>query len=85
MLILFSVYETNMVTLDLKEMGLRFAKARVEKNLAARRLSLMMGKNAGYIYDVEIGKVNISLLAFVELCNILEVDPKEFFGESVKN
>ena len=68
-----------MVSIDLKEMGARFAKARTVKNLSGRALGQMIDKSVGYMYQVENGNVNLSLSTFVELCNILELNPKDFF------
>jgi len=63
----------------LQDMGLRISKKRIEKNISQRQLSLAAGKEESYMNRVELGKVNVSILAFLEICKLLEIDPKDFF------
>ena len=64
---------------DLKKMGLRFAKAREDKNLSALNVSYTIGRSKNYMYDVENGRSNLGIKDFYEICQVLEIDPREFF------
>ena len=65
----------------LKKMGLIMAKKRMEKSgLSQRKLSEAIGKEFSYMNMVEQGHVNISIMAFMQICDVLELDPKEFFA-----
>ncbi len=62
--------KTNMTNI-----GLILKKIRQEKNISAYELSLRIGKVNDYMYKVEKGEVNISLLRFIEICQALDVEP----------
>ena len=64
---------------DLKNIGLLLQNIRKEKGISAYELSLRLGKVNDYIYKVEKGVFNISLMRFIEICEILDVKPSEFF------
>lgn len=65
--------------MNLKELGLKIAKIRAEKDISAYELSLRIGKDTSYFYKVEKGKVNISYTVLCDICKILEIEPKELF------
>lgn len=65
--------------MDLKELGLKLAKIRNAKGLSAYELSLRIGKDTSYLYKVESGKVNVSFTVLQEICNALEIDPRDLF------
>jgi transcriptional regulator with XRE-family HTH domain len=67
--------------MDLKEIGVRLAKKRIEKNLSAYALSLRIGKAPNYIHRVECGQTNISVKALLEICETLDIPPAELFAE----
>ena len=69
----------NFTEIDLRELGLKFAKRRIEKNIAAHALSRILGKNKNYISMVEAGKINVSIKSFMEICQALEIDPRDMF------
>jgi len=69
----------NIAELDLKEFGLKLAKKRIEKDMSAHAVSRLIGKNKNYIAMVEAGKINLSLKSFIEICQALEINPKDMF------
>ena len=64
---------------DLKNIGLLLQNIRKDKGISAYELSLRLGKVSDYIYKVEKGVFNISLMRFLEICEILEIEPAKFF------
>jgi len=62
---------------DLKALGLRISKLRESKGINASKMSLLLGKSRAYMCLVEAGKVNISLKALYDICQILGVQPKD--------
>jgi len=65
--------------LALKELGLKISRARIQRGIPATRLSDMIGKNPSYIQKVELGIVNVSYWALLEICECLEINPKNLF------
>jgi len=65
--------------MDKNEIILKLAQARVSKNLSQYELSLRIGKSQCYIHEVEKGKSNLTLEAFLDICKALEIDPKNLF------
>lgn len=61
----------------------RIAQLRYEKNISARDMSLSLGQSAGYINNIENKKSLPSMKMFLEICDYLEVTPKEFFSDEV--
>jgi len=59
--------------------GIKLAQLRMQKNLSAYELSLRIGKNHSYINRIECGKLNPSLKSILEICEMLEISPKELF------
>ena len=64
---------------DLDKMGMKFARARIARDLSANSVSYKLGKSRNYVNDVEKGRVNMPIKTFFELCQILNIDPREFF------
>ena len=58
----------------------RVAYFRNKRNLSARELSLMLGKNSSYISKLEANAFVISTPALYEILNVLQVSPQEFFA-----
>lgn len=71
--------EFSFKEIDLKEFGLKLAKQRIDRNISAHALSRIIGKNKNYMAMVESGKVNISMKSFLEICQVLEINPKDMF------
>ena len=67
------------INFDIKEVGEIIATARKEKQISGIKFSKMLGKSAGYMHMVENGLVNIPILTLIKICEILSIDPKEFF------
>lgn len=60
----------------------RLAALRVERGVSARDMSLSMGMAANYINSIENGENMPSMAMFLEICEFLDVTPKEFFNYS---
>lgn len=65
--------------MDKKEIILKLAQVRVSKNISQYELSLRIGKSQCYIHEVEKGKSNLTLEAFLLICQELGVNPKDLF------
>jgi transcriptional regulator with XRE-family HTH domain len=65
--------------MDKKSIILKLAQIRVAKCLSQYELSLRIGKSQCYIHEVEKGKSNLTLEAFLAICDALEVNPKDLF------
>ncbi len=57
----------------------RLSSIRAAKKLSAREMSLSLGQGAGYINNIENGNNLPSMSMFFEICEYLEITPKEFF------
>ena len=73
------------INLTLKDIGERIAYFRYEKNLSARELSFMIDKSGSYITRLEAGDINISVIALIEILNVLGVSAQRFFDSDYKN
>ena len=65
--------------MDKKEVILKLAQVRVSKNISQYELSLRIGKSQCYIHEVEKGKSNLTLEAFLLICQELGINPKDIF------
>jgi len=61
------------------EFGISLSKIRLAKNISAYELSLRIGKSPNYIHQIENGKINIGLKSILDICEALEIKPKELF------
>ncbi len=59
----------------------RLSELRREKGVSARKMSLALGQNAGYINHIEKKQVMPSLLTFFNICEYLDMTPGEFFRD----
>ena len=57
----------------------RLSSIRAAKGISAREMSLSLGQGAGYINNIENGKNHPSMSMFFEICEYLDISPKEFF------
>ena len=71
--------------MDEKGVALRLAQLRQQKNVSAREMSLAIGQNAGYINNIELGKVLPSLPGIFYICDYLGISEAEFFDLEIKN
>lgn len=65
--------------MQFEQFGINLAKIRQDANLSAYELSLRIGKNASYIHKVESGKINTNLKMILNICEVLQIEPKELF------
>lgn len=70
---------------DFEEFSKRISQLRLEKGVSAREMSLSLGQNESYINRIENGKSMPSLAQFFNLCDYLNITPKEFFDEDKQN
>lgn len=71
--------------MDEKDFSLRLAQLREKKGVSARDMSLSMGQNPGYIYNIESGKSKPSLSGIFFICEYLGITPSEFFDTNSSN
>ena len=64
-----------------QEFALRLAKLRVAKSVSARDMSLSLGQNPGYIYNIEAGRSKPSIEGLFCICDYLGITPCEFFDD----
>lgn len=67
--------------MDEKEFSMRLSKLREQKNVSARKMSIDMCLNPGYINNVETKHVLPSMSIFFQICEYLNISPKEFFDD----
>ena len=65
--------------------GRRVAQLRMKKGVSARDMSLSIGLSESYINKIENGIAFPSMQNFFYICEYLNITPKEFFDEGVKN
>ena len=58
----------------------RLAELRQRKGLSGREMSLALGQGAGYINNIENGYNLPSMMMFFEICEFLDVSPRDFFA-----
>lgn len=63
----------------------RLSQLRIEKGISAREMSLDLGQNESYINRIENGKSMPSFEQFFNLCDYLNITPKDFFNEEKQN
>lgn len=66
--------------MNLKELGLAFAKLRISRGISQQELSLCLGKNASYINKVENGKINISQKTLFAILEYFNISYKDFIN-----
>jgi transcriptional regulator with XRE-family HTH domain len=67
--------------MDTKQFGIRLAQKRAVKNISAYALSLAIGKSPNYIHKAETAKINISIKSLFEICEALQITPRELFSD----
>jgi transcriptional regulator with XRE-family HTH domain len=63
----------------------RLTQLRTKKNVSARDMSLSMGQSASYINGIENKNFLPSMSEFFYICEYLNVKPKEFFDDGIRN
>ena len=69
-----------MLSMELKDLGNNIAKSRMAKGLSAYELSQRIGRDRSYISQVEVGKINISIKTLLDICQVLEISPRDLFA-----
>lgn len=64
---------------------IRLNSLRTEKGISAIDMSLSLGKNPGYINNIENKKALPSMAMFFCICEFLKVSPRDFFDSSIQN
>jgi len=59
----------------------RLAALRMKKGVSARDMSLSIGQSANYINKIENKKAFPSMTIFFNICDYLDISPKEFFDQ----
>lgn len=57
----------------------RLIQLRTKKGVSARDMSLSIGQNQSYIYNIENGRALPSMSSFFYICEYLGITPAEFF------
>lgn len=76
-MIVFNNYEDFIAT--------RIQQLRIQKNISARKMSLAIGQNAGYITQIENKKNLPSMEGFLYICGYFNITPEEFFAVDNQN
>lgn len=66
------MYENNFIN--------RLAYLRMQKNVSARKMSLSIGQNEGYISKIENNYSYPTIQSFLHICEYLGITPMEFFN-----
>ena len=67
--------------MDEKTFSMRLSQLRTQKGVTARKMSLDIGQNEGYINNIESKRVFPSMAVFFVICEYLNIKPSEFFSE----
>lgn len=67
------------LNLNQKEIIERIGYFRAKKNISAYKLGMQLGHSKTYFYRVESGQIKLSLEAFLEILDILQITTTEFF------
>lgn len=62
----------------------RITELRIKKNVLEYKMSTDLGHSKGYIQSIASGRTLPSMTEFLYICDYLEVTPKLFFNEDVK-
>lgn len=68
--------------MEMKELIQRIGYFRNKLNLSARELSLRLGKHDGYINKLESKDFNLPTQMLLEIIEVLEITPAEFFADN---
>lgn len=71
--------------MDSKFIGERITELRLKKNVSEYQMSLDLGRNKTYIQSITSGRNLPKMSHFLEICEYLEVTPKEFFDDELHN
>ncbi|MGN0450697.1 MAG: helix-turn-helix domain-containing protein [Acutalibacteraceae bacterium] len=63
----------------------RLSELRINKDVSARDMSLLIGQSPSYINNIENGVNYPSMTVFFYICEYLDISPAEFFDTQSKN
>jgi len=63
----------------------RLIELRMDKNVSARGMSLDIGQSKGYIAQLERKASLPSMMVFFQICDYLNITPRDFFDEGIKH
>ena len=66
---------------NIKKIIERISYFRTKKNFSARKLSIAIGKSEPYIHSLENGGFDLSLKVLLDIFEVLEISPVEFFSD----
>lgn len=66
---------------NLKILGQRLRKFRIEKGLSIQEVGLRTEKDRQSIYRVERGEIDVGYIYLLKLCEGLEITPSELFKD----
>lgn len=58
----------------------RITQLRLNKGISEYQMSYDLGHSRGYIYNISSGKSLPHMKEFLEICEYLEISPKDFFN-----
>ena len=64
-----------------KRFAARLYQLRSQKNMSARMMSELVGRNSGYINTIENEKSLPTMNVFFSICDYLGIEPKDFFDD----
>ena len=71
--------------MDVNFISERIAFLRIKKGSSARDMSLTLGQSEDYINRIENKRMLPSMLVFLNICEYLEITPKDFFDIKKEN
>ena len=71
--------------MNLSDIANRIWYFRNKKELSARELSLMLGKSATYINQIESKNFTVSLPVLLDILRILDIQCSEFFADNYES
>ena len=63
----------------------RLIYLRTQRGISARDMSLSLGQSESYINKIENQKSLPSMISFFNICEYLDIDPKDFFNSEKDN
>ena len=63
---------------------MRLSKLREQKGVSARKMSIDLCLNTGYINNIETKHVLPSMPTFFQICEYLSISPKDFFDNEAE-
>jgi len=61
----------------------RITQLRIKKGVSEYRMSLDLGRSRSYIQSISSGRSLPAMGEFLQICDYLEVTPREFFDENI--